>query len=83
MELPSNVERVYEFFGNVTQKEGEKFEAFAKWWYGEYLGKVIADGSIEATPITKVQGGLAALQGAADGMLDGKIRGKPVVDPQE
>lgn len=83
VELPKNVERIYEFFGNVTQKEGANFEEFAKWWYSEYLGKVIADGSIEPTPISKVRGGLAALQGAADGMLDGKIRGKAVVNPQE
>lgn len=83
VQLPENVERIYEFFGNVTLKEGDKFEKFAKWWYGEYLGKVIQNGSIEPTPITKVKGGLNALQEAADGMLDGKIRGKPVVNPQE
>lgn len=83
VELPSNVERIYEFFGNVTQKEGDNFEIFAKWWYGEYLGRVIADGSIEPTPITKIPGGLGALQDAGDGMLDGKIRGKPIVNPQE
>jgi len=83
VELPSNVERVYEFFGNVTQKEGAKFEEFAKWWYGEFLGKAIVDGSIEPTPITKVVGGLAALQAAADEMLEGRVKGKPVLNPQD
>jgi NADPH:quinone reductase-like Zn-dependent oxidoreductase len=82
VELPGNVERVYEFFGNVTQKEGPEFEEFARWWYGEYLGKVIVDGSIEPTPFSEVKGGLAAVQKAADDMLDGKIRGKPIVNPQ-
>lgn len=83
VKLPENVERVYEFFGNVTQKEGTNFEEFAKWWYGEYLGKVIADGSVEPTAFTKVPGGLGALQAAGDAILEGKIRGKPIVNPQE
>lgn len=83
VKLPENVERVYEFFGNVTQKEGPKFEEFAKWWYGEYLGKVIVDGSVEPTAFTKVAGGLKNLQAAADAMLDGKIKGKPILNPQE
>ena len=83
VELPKGVERVYEFFGNVTQKEGPEFEEFANWWYGEYLGRVIADGSIEPTPFNEVKGGLAAIQKAADDMLDGKIRGKPIINPQE
>jgi hypothetical protein len=30
-----------------------------------------------------VKGGLAAIQKTADDMLDGKIRGKPIVNPQE
>jgi len=83
VELPGNVERVYEFFGNVTQKEGPEFEEFASWWYGEYLGKVIVDGGIEPTAFSEVKGGLAAIQKAAEDMLDGKIRGKPIVNPQE
>ena len=83
VDLPQNVERIYEFFGNVTQKEGPEFEKFAQWWYGEYLGKVIVDGSIEPTPFVEVKGGLAAIQKTADDMLDGKIRGKPIVNPQE
>lgn len=83
VELPKKVERVYEFFGNVSQKEGAEFEEFARWWYGEYLGKVIADGSIEPTAYVEVKGGLGAIQKAADDMLDGKIRGKPIVNPQE
>ena len=82
VELPKNVERVYEFFGNVTLKEGPQFEDFAHWWYG-YLGKVIVDGSIEPTSFNEVKGGLAAIQKAADDMLDGKIKGKPVINPQE
>lgn len=83
VKLPQNVERIYEFFGNVTQKEGTKFEEFAKWWYGEYLGKVIIDHSVEPTAFTKVEGGLGALQAAADGMLDGKLKGKPILNPQD
>ena len=83
VELPKNVTRVYEFFGNVTQKEGTEFEEFAKWWYENYLGKVITDGSVEPTAFTKVTGGLGALQTAADAMLDAKIKGKPIVNPQE
>jgi hypothetical protein len=67
----------------VTMKEGSNFEEFARWWYGGYLGKVITDGSIEPAPITKIAGGLGSLQAAADEMLDGKIRGKPVINPQE
>lgn len=80
VELPANVERIYEFFGNVTQKEGEKFEEFRKWWYG-YLGEAIREGTIEPTPVVKVEGGLSGLQSAADGVVEGKIRGKAIVDP--
>lgn len=83
VKLPENVERVYEFFGNVTQKEGSNFDEFAKWWYEEYLGKVITDRSVEPTTFTKVAGGLSALQSAGDAILEGKIRGKPIVNPQE
>jgi hypothetical protein len=83
VKLPENVERIYEFFGIVTQKEGSKFEEFAKWWYGEYLGKVIADGSVEPTAFNKLSGGLGGLQAAADGVLEGKIRGKPILNPQD
>jgi NADPH:quinone reductase-like Zn-dependent oxidoreductase len=83
VDLPKNVERVYEFFGNVSQKEGAEFEEFARWWYGEYLGKVIGDGSIEPTSFVEVKGGLGAIQKTADDMLDGKIRGKPIINPQE
>lgn len=82
VKIPENVERVYEFFGNVTQKQGPQFEEFARWWYGDYLGKVITDGSIETTPINKITGGLGALEAAADEMLDGKIKGRPIVNPQ-
>jgi NADPH:quinone reductase-like Zn-dependent oxidoreductase len=56
VQLPLNVERIYEFFGNVTQKDGAVFETFKNWWYQEYLGKVIADGSIQPTPFVKVAG---------------------------
>jgi NADPH:quinone reductase-like Zn-dependent oxidoreductase len=83
VKLPENVERIYEFFGNMTQKEGLQFVEFAKWWYGEYLGSVISDRSVEPTAFTKVPGGLGALQAAGDAVLEGKIRGKPIVNPQE
>lgn len=83
VEVEANVEVVYGMFASTTQLKGVKFEDFGKWWYGEYLPQVIADGSIEATEVTMVKGGLGALQGAADRLLEGKGGGKLVVNPQE
>lgn len=82
VELPKNVERVYEFFGNVTMKEGPQFEVFSKWWYSVYLPKAIS-GGIQPTPFKEIPGGLSVLQSSADAMLAGSIRGKPIVCPQD
>lgn len=80
--LPSNVEMVYEFFGNVTQKEGPEFEKFKNWWYGEYLAAAVA-GAVEPTAFEKRPGGLAAIQKAADDTVEGRTRLKLVLNPQE
>jgi len=83
VELPSNVERVYEFFGNVTQKEGPEFAKFKEWWYGEYLGKAISERLVEPTPFEYRPGGLAAIQKAADDTVEGKVKVKLIIHPQE
>jgi hypothetical protein len=77
------VELVYNTFSSTAQKDGPEFEKFAKWWYGEYLGKAIADRLIEPTPFEKRPGGLAAIQNAANDTLEGNTKAKLVVNPQD
>jgi hypothetical protein len=79
--LPSNVERIYEFFAQATQKP--QFKDFADWWYQEYLPKVIKEGLVEPTPVEKRTGGLAAIQRASDDVATGVARKKLVLNPQE
>ncbi|KAI9767219.1 MAG: hypothetical protein M1840_005819 [Geoglossum simile] len=79
--FPSNVERVYEFFAQATQKP--QFKLFAGWWYQEYLPRVIREGLVEPTPVEKRAGGLAAIQRAADDVVTGVARKKLVLNPQE
>lgn len=81
VELPSNVERIYDTFSLAAQKEG--FEKFSKWWYGEYLPKAIRDRVIEPAAFEKRPGGLRALQKAADDTLEGRAKAKLIVNPQE
>ena len=81
MNLPSNVELVYEFFAQATQKP--QFKDFADWWYGEYLPKVIKENLVEPTPVEKRTGGLAAIQRAADDVATGVAKKKLVLNPQE
>ena len=83
VDLPDNVELIYNTFSATTQKEGPEFEKFAKWWYGEYLGKAITDHIIEPTPFQKRAGGLAAIQKAANDTLEGSVKAKLVINPQE
>jgi NADPH:quinone reductase-like Zn-dependent oxidoreductase len=83
VELPSNVERIYEVFNSVAQKEGPVFEKFSKWWYGDYLAKAIRDRVIEPAAFEKRPGGLRAIQKAADDVLEGRAKAKLVLNPQE
>ncbi len=83
VELPSNVERVYEVFNSVAQKEGSVFEEFSKWWYGDYLAKAIRDRKIEPAAYEMRPGGLGAIQKAADDVLGGSLKAKLVLHPQE
>lgn len=81
VELPSNVERVYQPFSQAAQKE-ENGE-WRAWWYREYLPKVLREKLVEPVKYTKKDGGLAALQQASAEVFEGKIRGKVVINPQE
>jgi NADPH:quinone reductase-like Zn-dependent oxidoreductase len=81
--LPSNVERIYETFSTTTQKEGPKFEKFRQWWYEDYLPKVIQEHTIEATAFEKRAGGLQGIQKAADDVLEGRAKAKLILNPQE
>lgn len=81
VELPSNVERVYQPFSQAAQKE-ENGE-WRAWWYREYLPKVLQEKLVEPVKFTKKDGGLAALQQASAEVFEGKIRGKVVINPQE
>ncbi|KAF2010820.1 oxidoreductase domain-containing protein [Aaosphaeria arxii CBS 175.79] len=81
VELPANVERVYTGFSQAAQSE--EHAAWRDWWYGEYLPKVLSEKLVEPVKFTKVEGGLAALQGASRDVFEGKVRGKLVVNPQE
>ena len=83
VELPSNVERIYDTFSSAAQKEGPVFEKFSKWWYGDYLPKAIRDRRIEPTAFEKRSGGLGAIQKAADEVLGGSLKAKLVLNPQE
>jgi NADPH:quinone reductase-like Zn-dependent oxidoreductase len=80
VDLPSNVERVYNTFEFATQKP--EFSEYAHWWYTTYLPKAIG-GAVEPTPIEKRTGGLKAIQAAAEDVLNGKAKNKIVIDPQE
>lgn len=83
VELPSNVERIYDAFSSTAQKEGPIFEEFSKWWYGEYLLRAITDRSIEPAAFEKRSGGLRMIQSAADDVLGGIVKAKLVINPQE
>lgn len=63
VDLPSNVDRVYEMFEATIQKS--QFAGFGKWWYTDYLPKAIG-GAVEPAPIEKRSGGLEAIQAAGD-----------------
>jgi NADPH:quinone reductase-like Zn-dependent oxidoreductase len=83
VELPRNVERVYDVFSGAAQKEGPVFEKFSKWWYSDYLAKAIRDRKIEPAAFEKRSGGLGAIQKAAGDVLGGSLRAKLVLNPQE
>lgn len=80
VDLPGNVERVYNTFEFATQKP--EFSEYAQWWYTTYLPKAIA-GAVEPTPIEKRSGGLKAIQAAAEDVLSGKAKSKIIMNPQE
>ena len=83
VELPRNVERVYDVFSGAAQKEGPVFEKFSKWWYSDYLAKAIRDRKIEPAAFEKRSGRLGAIQKAAGDVLGGSLRAKLVLNPQE
>ena len=78
VELPENVERIYESYESATQR----FPDFGHWWYSDYLPKAIG-GAVEPAPIEKRSGGLAALQAAGDDVVGHKTKNKIVINPQE
>ncbi len=81
--LPSNVQSIYTAFATTTQQDLPEAKKFARWWYDEYLGKVIRERIIKPTAFEKRAGGLHAIQKAADETLEGKVKGKVVINPQE
>jgi NADPH:quinone reductase-like Zn-dependent oxidoreductase len=83
VELPNNVELIYDVFSSTTQRDGPAYEEFRKWWYQEYLGKVIRERSIEPTAFEKRTGGLGAIQKAGDDVLEGRVKSKLVINPHE
>jgi len=83
VELPSNVEKIYDRFSSAAQKEGPVFEQFSRWWYGDYLAKAIRDRKIEPAAFERRAGGLRAIQKAADDVLGGTLKAKLVLNPQE
>ena len=80
VELPSNVERIYESFEAASQKPEHK--EYAKWWFEDYLPKAI-QGAVEPAPIVKRSGGLGAIQAAGDDVLGKNAKEKIVINPQE
>jgi NADPH:quinone reductase-like Zn-dependent oxidoreductase len=83
VELPSNVKRVYEKFSMITQSDEAKNRDFARWWYGEYLGKAIRERIVQPSLFEKRHGGLKVVQRAADDVVEGRTRAKLVINPQE
>lgn len=81
VDLPANVEIVYTAFSQAAQKED--YAAWRDWWYRTYLPSVLASNTGSPIKFTKVDGGLSALQMASQDVVDGKVRGKILVDPQE
>jgi NADPH:quinone reductase-like Zn-dependent oxidoreductase len=81
VELPGNVQAIYDAFSVSTQKP-ENSE-FAKWWYQETLPCVIPEGKITPTPVKKIGGGLGAIQEATQIVLSGTVKEKIVLNPQE
>jgi len=80
-ELPANVKRAYAAFSQAAQSD-ENAE-FRTWWYREYIPQVLNEGLVQPVSFTKRGGGLAALQEASKDVVDGKVRGKIVVNLQE
>ena len=80
VDLPGNVDRVYNTFEFATQKP--EFNEYAQWWYTTYLPEAIT-GAVEPTPIEKRRGGLKAIQAAAEDVLTGKAKSKIIMNPQE
>jgi NADPH:quinone reductase-like Zn-dependent oxidoreductase len=83
VELPSNVERVYDSFTDISQKGGPEFEKFRRWWYGEYLEKAIRQHTVQPALVERRSGGLNAIMGATDDVLAGRVKAKLVLNPQE
>jgi NADPH:quinone reductase-like Zn-dependent oxidoreductase len=83
VELPSNVERIYNTFSSTAQKEGPVFENFCKWWNKDYLPEAIKDRKVEPAAFETRSGGLGAIQKAADDVLGGSLKAKLVLNPQE
>lgn len=80
VELPENVERIYEMFEATAQRP--QFADFGKWWYTDYLPKAIS-GGVEPAPIEKRSGGLKAIQAAGEDVLEKKSNRKIFLNPQE
>jgi NADPH:quinone reductase-like Zn-dependent oxidoreductase len=81
VELPANIDIVYTAFSQAAQKE--EYSKWRTWWYREYLPEILAEGVMEPVNVTKVNGGLAALQQANQDVFESKVRGRLVINPQE
>ena len=77
VELPKNVERIYNMFEAAGQGPD-----FRHWWYTKYLPEAIG-GAVEPTPVEKRSGGLKAIQAAGDDVFSGKAKNKIIINPQE
>lgn len=71
IELPENVEMVYATFSQAAQKEERGGTGGTKLVYPL------------CRSFTKVAGGLSARQKASQGVFDGGVRGKVIIDSQE
>ncbi|KAF2492190.1 GroES-like protein [Lophium mytilinum] len=79
LDLPKNVERKFESF--PTAFENPENEEYRQWFYGifgKYLGMGLANDLIGPEKIEIVDGGLEAIQGALDRLIEG-VSGKKLV----
>ncbi|KAE8150648.1 chaperonin 10-like protein, partial [Aspergillus avenaceus] len=78
--LAANVRLLYDAYSLTTQKPENA--SFTEWWYQQYLPDALA-GKVIPTPFDKRPGGLHAIQDACNDVLEGTVKNKQVLSPQE